>query len=281
MAWSIGSCGAPSASGKRYNILFAFPQICHSFFLFRLALDSARDNSEIMNSWSSPRDEAAGLSDISNNYRSLDSSNTSELCTGERCGEYLQWRFAYSWLSSKRKSNCLNSGNPREPLSNYPRLRCLHKILKDSTIKKSGSSEGGSKPLLKEKTVINLSMFCSFHPAAECLHNQKSHWPYLSDEISYYSYLSKSGGQIQSKTVSSYLLGDIGIISLQYVILRHPAPPTLIILLSMSFLLFTTLNLMWTPSHSKSRPFCQVDRFLTKSFSPKSQLTSTLPFYCW
>jgi len=42
--------------------------------------------------------------------------------------------------------------------------------------------------LLKEKTVINLSMFCSFHPA-ECLHNQKSHWPYLSDEISYYSYL--------------------------------------------------------------------------------------------
>jgi len=76
MVWSIGNCGALSASGKR------------------LALDSARDNSEIMNSSSSPRDEAAaaaaGLSDISNNYRSLDSSNTSELCTGERCGEYLQ-----------------------------------------------------------------------------------------------------------------------------------------------------------------------------------------------
>jgi len=65
MVWSIGNCGARSASGKR------------------LAQDSERGNSEIKDCTS--RDEAAaasGLSDISNHYQPLDCSNTSELCTG-------------------------------------------------------------------------------------------------------------------------------------------------------------------------------------------------------
>ena len=136
--------------------------------------------------------------------------------------------------------------------------------------------------LLKEKTVINLSMFCSFHPA-ECLHNQKSHWPYLSDEISYYSYLMSQEAKYNLRLSLHIFLEILALFRCNTWFVRHPASPTtsLIILLSMSAMVFTTLNSMQTPSHSRRRPFCQVDRFNNVFQSPKSQLTSTLPFYCW